>query len=444
LTLFAFGAAPGSLDVAMNIHGVEVERAARTPLMSGFHALFSVGGFAGATVMTFLLSSRIIPLASTLFASVLMVIAMALAAPRLLRASHSEKTPLIVAPHRVVLLLAALAFVMFLVEGAILDWSALLATGRGLVSEARGGLGYSMFAIAMTVGRFRGDFVTARVGDRAVLFWGGLATMAGFALVLSAPIASRAMSGFLLIGLGASNIVPVLFRGAGAQRAMPAGLAVAAITTAGYAGVLVGPAAIGLVAKSVRLPVAFWLLAASARSSGAPELPQLCAPELADAGLRMWRCVRMTSTGRMKSNAERSMLRSASRTAAGGVSVSAATIRPSRPCWPLYARYPVRSCSPPNGHNPPSLCQAIPNLSPSFRTASAPIEASKAAVYDVRNASTRDVLKYTNSGHSPAARSWLRGSRTVIRIRLGLASRCPWLRPGFGMKSAADPVDQAD
>ena len=262
LTLFAFGAALGSLDVAMNIHGVEVERAARQPLMSGFHALFSIGGFAGATVMTFLLSSRIAPPACTLFASVLMAIAITLAAPRLLRASHSEKTPLIVAPHGIVLLLAILAFVMFLVEGAILDWSALLATGRGLVSKARGGLGYSMFAIAMTAGRLSGDFITARVGDRAMLFWGGLATMAGFALVLSAPIASLAMSGFLLIGLGASNIVPVLFRGAGAQRAMPPGLAVAAITTAGYAGVLVGPAAIGLVANSVGLPVAFWLLAA--------------------------------------------------------------------------------------------------------------------------------------------------------------------------------------
>jgi MFS family permease len=200
-----------------------------------------------------------------------------LALKGLLRASHSQKTPLIVAPHGIVLLLAVLAFVMFLVEGAILDWSALLATGKGLVSEARGGLGYSMFAIAMTVGRLSGDFITARVGDRAMLFWGGLATMGGFVLVLSAPIASLAMSGFLLIGLGASNIVPVLFRGAGAQCAMPAGLAVAAITTAGYAGVLVGPAAIGLVAKSVGLPVAFWLLAAlvsavvlSARTVTAP------------------------------------------------------------------------------------------------------------------------------------------------------------------------------
>lgn len=262
LTLLAFGGSLGSLDVAMNIHAVEVERAAARPLMSGFHALFSVGGFAGATVITFLLSSKIAPVVSVFFASALMAIAMIVAAPRFLRASHSEKAPLIVAPHGIVLLLATLTFVMFLVEGAILDWSALLVTGKGLVSQARGGLAYSIFAIAMTVGRLSGDFVTVRVGDRATLFWGSLVTIAGFALTLSVPIAWVAMSGFLLIGLGASNIVPVLIRGAGAQRAMPAGLAVAAITITGYAGNLVGPAMIGVVAKSAGLPVAFGLLAA--------------------------------------------------------------------------------------------------------------------------------------------------------------------------------------
>ena len=264
LTLLAFGAALGSLDVAMNIHAVEVERAAARPLMSGFHALFSVGGFAGATVMTFFLSSQIAPAGSALFASVLMAVAMAIGAPLLLRASQSEKTPLIVAPRGIVLLLAVLAFVMFLVEGAILDWSALLVTGKQLVDEARGGLAYSLFAIAMTVGRLGGDFVTARVGDRATLFWGSLVTIGGFALVLSVPITAVAMSGFLLIGLGASNIVPVLFRGAGAQRAMPAGLAVSAVTITGYAGNLAGPAMIGVIAKSAGLPVAFGLLAALA------------------------------------------------------------------------------------------------------------------------------------------------------------------------------------
>jgi hypothetical protein len=230
--------------------------------MSGFHALFSVGGFVGAAVMTFLLSSNVGPFASTLLAALPIAITMVVAAPRLLRASHSEEAPLFVAPHGIVLLLAALAAVMFLVEGAILDWSALLVTEKGLVREAQGGLGYSILAVAMTAGRLGGDFVTARVGDRAVLFWGGLATMAGFALLLATPIRAVAMSGFLLIGLGASNIVPVVFRGAGAQRAMPAGHAVAAITTAGYSGILVGPALIGFVARTVGLPAAFWLLAA--------------------------------------------------------------------------------------------------------------------------------------------------------------------------------------
>jgi MFS family permease len=286
LTLFAFGAALGSLDVAMNIHAVEVERAAAKPLMSGFHALFSVGGFAGATAITFLLSANVRPFASTLLASLLMAIAMVLAAPRLLHAPRSSEAPLIVAPHGIVLLLAALTMVMFLVEGAILEWSALLVTAKGLVGKAQGGFGYSIFAIAMTAGRLGGDFVTSRVGDRATLFWGGLATMAGFALLLAAPIPAVAMGGFLLIGLGASNIVPVLFRGAGAQRAMPAGLAVAAIATAGYAGILVGPAAIGFIAKAAGLPVAFWLLAAlvgavvlSARAATAPQTRKRTAHE---------------------------------------------------------------------------------------------------------------------------------------------------------------------
>jgi MFS family permease len=279
LTLLAFGAALGSLEVAMNIHAVDVERAAAKPLMSGFHALFSVGGFLGATLITFLLSSNMAPIASTLLATVLMAMAMAFAAPRLMRAARAQKAPLFAVPHGVVLLLAALAAVMFLVEGAVLDWSALLVTEKGLVTEARGGLAYSMFAITMTAGRLGGDFVTARVGDRAMLFWGSLAAMAGFALALTAPVAWIAMSGFLLVGLGASNIVPVLFRGAGTQRAMPTGLAAAAITTAGYAGILVGPAAVGLVAKSAGLPIAFGLLAAligtvvlSARAVTAPQI----------------------------------------------------------------------------------------------------------------------------------------------------------------------------
>lgn len=262
LALLAFGACLGSLDVAMNVHAVEVERMEARPLMSGFHALFSVGGFFGSTLMTFLLSMQMGTLASTVPCAVLMFAAIVIAQPRLLDTTQQNDAPLFAIPRGVVLLLAALAAITFLVEGALLDWSALLITGKGLVDAARGGMGYMLFSIAMTVGRLCGDAITARVGDRMVMFWGGVVATVGFVVLLIATIPVAAMSGFLLIGLGASNVVPVLFRKAGAQRVMPSALAVAAITTTGYAGNLLGPAGVGFVANHVGLPGAFWILAA--------------------------------------------------------------------------------------------------------------------------------------------------------------------------------------
>jgi hypothetical protein len=113
----------------------------------------------------------------------------------------------------------------------------------------------------MTFGRLTGDRLTAWAGDRAALMGGGCVAVAGFAMLLLAPVAWLALGGFLLIGLGAANIVPVLFRRAGAQGAMPAALAIGAITTTGYAGVLAGPAAVGFVAQWTGLATAFWILA---------------------------------------------------------------------------------------------------------------------------------------------------------------------------------------
>ncbi|HMN79095.1 MAG TPA: MFS transporter [Burkholderiaceae bacterium] len=262
LALLAFGASLGSLDVAVNVHAVEVERAAGRPLMSGFHALFSLGGLAGSAAMTGLLSIGWQPLAASVACALAMLAAMLPAVSRLLRSTGPAQGPLFVRPRGQVLLLAALAAITFLTEGAILDWSALLLTGDGLLPAEQGGWGYLLFSVAMTAGRLTGDAVTARIGDRATLLWGGLITLAGFALLLATPQVLPAMGGFLLIGLGAANLVPVLFRRAGSQRAMPAALAIAAITTTGYAGMLVGPAAVGFVSDATSLRTAFWLLAA--------------------------------------------------------------------------------------------------------------------------------------------------------------------------------------
>jgi MFS family permease len=262
LALFAFGAALGSLDVAANIQAIEVERLSKRPLMSGFHAQFSIGGFAGSGVMTLLLALQVEPSHGTLACCVLALVAMIIAAPRLVAGAPAQHGPLLVLPHGAVLLLAALAAIMFLVEGAMLDWSALLLTGSGRLPAAQAGIGYMLFSIAMTAGRLVGDAVVARAGDRLTLLWGGAIAISGFVVLLVVPLVPAALAGFALIGLGASNLVPVLFRRAGAQTAMPVGLAVAAVTTAGYSGVLLGPAAIGFIAQATSLQTAFWILAA--------------------------------------------------------------------------------------------------------------------------------------------------------------------------------------
>ena len=262
VALFVFGAALGSLDVAMNLHAVDVERVSEKPLMSGFHALFSVGGFLGSGIVTALLSRGIAPSSSTIFSSIILVLMVLVAIPRMLSNREITHQPLFAIPRGIVLVIAIFAAISFLVEGALLDWGALLLVGEHLVSAAHGGLGYMLFSIAMTFSRLVGDGIVARFGNRIVLTVGGLIAFLGLCGLLLAPAAWIGLVSFVFVGLGAANIVPILFRLAGTQHEMPKGLAVAALTTAGYAGMLTGPAAIGFLSKGIGLHNAFWFLAA--------------------------------------------------------------------------------------------------------------------------------------------------------------------------------------
>jgi predicted MFS family arabinose efflux permease len=260
--LLLFGAAIGTLDVAINAHAVEVEAAAKRPLMSGFHAQFSIGGFIGSGGMTLLLSLGTAPLPAALCAGVLTLAIIGGASPGLLRIKPAAGGAAFALPKGIVLLIAGLTAVTFLIEGAILDWSALLITSKNIVPASQGGVGYMLFSIAMTAGRLSGDAIVARLGPRRMLIVGGLVAVAGFVVLLAVPLRPIAMAGFLLIGLGAANLVPVLFSAAGRQRTMPPALAIAAVTTTGYAGILAGPAAVGFVAQALGLTTSFWLLAA--------------------------------------------------------------------------------------------------------------------------------------------------------------------------------------
>lgn len=261
VALLAFGAAMGTMDVAMNMQAVLVEKDAGRPMMSGFHGLWSVGGIAGSAAVSGLLWLGASPLMAIGVIAVMSAVLLAVAAPGLLPYGNKESdVPLFVRPRGPVLFLGVLCFIVFLAEGVVLDWGALFLSGRGM-DTASAGLGYAVFATAMTIGRLVGDRVVAALGGVKILLFGSLLVAAGFAVAVAAPSPLASIAGFALVGAGASNIVPVLFSQAGRQTLMPGSHAVAAITTIGYAGVLLGPAMIGFVAQGTSLAVALLLVA---------------------------------------------------------------------------------------------------------------------------------------------------------------------------------------
>ena len=259
----AFGAGMGALSVAINVQAVMVENDSRRHMMSGFHGLFSIGGIIGAGSVSLLIGAGLEPFVVTLVVSALLVILLVLAWPGLLPYGNREagQTPLFVLPRGLVIFLGALCFLVFLAEGAMLDWSAVFLISVHGLGHAEAGFGYSVFALAMAVGRLSGDWLVKTLGGTLVVVAGGALGAAGLLLAVVAPNAWLAFGGFLLIGLGVSNLVPVFFTVAGRQTIMPPSFAIASITAIGYAGILLGPAGIGFVADHLGLEASFALMA---------------------------------------------------------------------------------------------------------------------------------------------------------------------------------------
>jgi predicted MFS family arabinose efflux permease len=257
LALVVFGAGLGMVDVAINLQAVIVEKASGRAMMSGFHGLFSVGGLLGAGGGVGLLTLGLPPIAVGIMVAVLAIGLLVASWRHLLPYGGHSGGPLFVIPRGFVLFVGVLCFIMFLAEGAVLDWSAVFLVSVRAVEPAVAGIGYAAFSLAMTIGRLTGDRIVSRLGRVRVLFVGGLAAAAGFLIATLAPSVPVAVAGYGLVGLGAANIVPVLFTAAGNHTAMPPSLAVAAITTMGYAGVLAGPAFIGFFAEATSLTAAF-------------------------------------------------------------------------------------------------------------------------------------------------------------------------------------------
>ncbi len=263
IVLFVFGAAIGALDVAMNSQAVVVERALQRPAMSSFHGMFSVGGLTGALAFGLFLSVLNSPLGAVLVISATLLLMLITHHSYFLpHPQHEEKTKVPFRfPKLTVLILGIFCFITFMMEGALLDWSALfLQQNRGF-SIAASGIGYSIFSIAMAIMRFTGDKLAKKFNPNKIVFWGALISAAGLLLAILLPYQFSTLLGFFIIGIGAANIVPIIFSSSGKADPKSPELALAAITTMGYTGQLAGPALIGFAAEYYTLPIALGSLA---------------------------------------------------------------------------------------------------------------------------------------------------------------------------------------
>jgi MFS family permease len=257
IAAFLFGVSNGALDVAMNSNASEVETARGLPTMSSFHGFFSLGGLFGAGIGGLLVGQGLGHGQGALMVGVVTAVVLALSAPRVMgfAATHGAGSHFSL-PRGAALSLGLLALLCFAVEGALVDWSALLMQERTGATPASAALGFSAFSIAMAACRFAGDRLIVRFGALRIMVIGGLAMFAGLALAVASTHFVLSAVGFALVGLGAANVVPLLIGAAGRIPGMSAGNGVAAVATLGYGGLLLAPPVLGWVAMHSSIMVA--------------------------------------------------------------------------------------------------------------------------------------------------------------------------------------------
>src|SRR3954470_2005653 len=254
------GVGNGSLDVAMNAHGVAVERRHERPILSSFHAAFYCGALAGACTGA-LAAAGGLDVRWHLLAAGARPVAVGLVACRALLpadADHAgeEAGPLLARPPRALWAVGAIGFCALVCEGATADWSAVYVRESLTASASVAALGFAAFSATMTLGRLAGDRLTSAWGAEALVRRGGLLSAGALAgaLLIGHPVA--AIAGFALLGFGIATMVPVVFRAAAEVDGVAPGVGIAAASTMGYFGFLVAPPVIGGGAALDPLPVA--------------------------------------------------------------------------------------------------------------------------------------------------------------------------------------------
>lgn len=261
--MLLFGASGALLDVSINAEGNALEARAPRKLMSGLHAMFSLGGMAGALLCAALHRAGVAdPALMAGSGLALLPVAWFAARPLSAHRTDTDEAPASIAwPRGPLAGIGAVIALGMVAEGAMYDWSALFLQQERHADAATGALAFAVFSAAMAFGRLCGDRVREAIAPVALLRASGALASAGMALAILVASPWAGLAGFALVGLGLANVVPVLFVAAGQLPDVRAASGVAAASAIGYLGFMVGPPLIGALARWTSLSAALWVVA---------------------------------------------------------------------------------------------------------------------------------------------------------------------------------------
>lgn len=263
ILLFLFGSSRNFLNIAMNAQSIGVQAMYKRSIITTFHGIWSIAGFAGAAVGSMMVSMNIAPSFHLMLSGSLLAILSFVAFPGSLAQppSKTDERRSFIFPDKGLLKFALISFASMACEGTMYDWSGIYFQKEVHASKSIATLGYVVYMIAMALGRFTGDKLVGRVGIIGMLKYSGTLIFAGMLLAALFPYPIAAGAGFMLIGFGVSCVVPLVFSMAGKSKSMGTGPAVAAVSTVGYFGFLFIPPLTGYISHTVGLRWAFALMA---------------------------------------------------------------------------------------------------------------------------------------------------------------------------------------
>lgn len=260
VVLLMFGAALGIADVTMNINAIHVEIAVKQRLMSGMQAFWSIGCLAGVGCFTLLASLGLSAVVIAVVHSLIILATVGYYGRSWLAHQSSEESRTFAIPRGIVIIFGIVMGILFLAEGAIRDWGGILLTEEKQLDLTLAGIGYALFSAATLIMRLLGDKTVQILGEKTVFIGGSILAAVGSALLVWSNDTYLGIASFVLLGIGCANIIPTIYSMLKHQTIMPIGDAVAAISSLGYTGVILGPAFLGFVAQSFGIGMVFELL----------------------------------------------------------------------------------------------------------------------------------------------------------------------------------------